>query len=88
MIYEIRENSILIFDHDSTNHSLPKEGWFHNCIFCSSITSLETEYKYYKLKNIKILACKDCLKLNKLEKNKDKINKWILLNILYNNEHR
>ena len=79
MYYEKSNGSYLIFAHHK-NSSLPFSGWFHNCIFCSAITTREEDFDYQYL-SIKLLSCKECKKNKRQEQERDKIIKWIEINI-------
>jgi len=83
--YKFIENYYLIFCHDICNHTLPFDGWFHNCILCKTITANEEKFNYiHNTKvdiEIKILICNKCKKYNK-KINNQKIISWINKNIL------
>lgn len=81
MYYQISDGYYLIFNHDLKHESLPFNGWFHNCIFCSSVTCNETNYGFSNYR-IKLLLCKDCDNQDTILKFKDRLDKWIQRNII------
>ena len=81
MYYQLNDGYYLIFNHDLKHESLPFNGWFHNCIFCNSVTCNETIYTFPKYR-IKLLLCKDCDNLTEINKFKYRIDKWIEKNII------
>ena len=80
MYYQLNDNYYLIFNHDLDQKSLPFNGWFHNCIYCNSVTCNEIYY-YNTSFRIKILVCKDCDNDIKINKYKGELDNWIKKNI-------
>ena len=80
MLFKFEDNHFLIYEHNEQDN-IPFDGWFHNCIFCGSITALEVKFNH-KAIDVNILCCKDCNKFEKIEKYKNSINKWIEENII------
>jgi hypothetical protein len=81
-ICKVIDNYYLIFCHDIYNHSLPFDGWFHNCILCEAITANEVNFNYIQNTEIKVLICNNCIKhTKKINNNKiiNCINKYILM---------
>lgn len=84
MYQEDMEDHIYIFHHDHRKKSLPFDGWYHNCVFCSNICSTKVDY-FYRDTKFKIQLCNDCKLSNLLDKIKyqDKINGWINANVIF-----
>lgn len=80
MYFKEENDGYLIYEHDMTNKSLPFDGWFHNCVFCDTISGSTVEFdnKYHL---INLLCCKDCKNSNKIDLNRDRIDNWISKNI-------
>ena len=76
MYFKEENGGYLIYDHDFDNKSLPFDGWFHNCIFCSTICGSTIHYDH-PVHFITILCCKDCKIAKKIENNMNDIDMWI-----------
>ena len=79
MIYYIFEDDYyLIFENNKK--SLPIDGWFQQCIFCSEVTGTSKPFSHKTIK-VKVMCCKSCNNKVNQEKYTKKIDSWIYTNI-------